>query len=152
MQALKYELLTALVAMVPVIEVRGAVPMGVGWGLSPLSALVAAVLGSMLPAPFVILLLRRVLVYLRARRIFPRFVDWLETHVRKKGGKVQRYSLPGLFLLVAIPLPGTGVWTGSMVASLLNLPCRRALPVIAAGTAVASLLMVVLTYGVSAVF
>lgn len=151
MAALKYELLTALVAMVPILEVRGAVPLGVGWGLSPLRALAWAVAGSMIPVPFLILAVRRVLLFLRERGLFPRFVGWLEGHVRKKGGKVQRYSLPGLLLLVAIPLPGTGVWTGSMVASLLNLPLRRALPAIFAGDVIASFLMAMLSYGVTAI-
>ena len=147
---MKYGLLTALVAMIPVLEVRGAVPLGVGWGLSPLTALLWAVFGSMIPVPLLIVAVRHVLVFMRNRGIFPRLVNWLENHVRKKGSKVQRYSVPGLLLLVAIPLPGTGVWTGSMVASLLNMPLRRALPAIFAGDVIASLIMALLSYGVTA--
>lgn len=150
LDALKYELLTAFLAMVPVIEVRGAIPVGVAGGLSPLTALICAILGSMIPAPFIIILLRKMLEFFRNRGYFPRFVHWLETRARKKGGVVQRYSLLGLFILVAIPLPGTGVWTGSLVASLLNMRCRRALPAIFAGTVVASVIMAILSYGIAA--
>ncbi len=150
LETLKYEIFTALLAAVPVIEVRGAIPFGVGWGLSPLTALTCAVLGSMLPAPFIILLLRRVLELLRKKELFSGFVNWLETRARKKGSAVQRYSMIGLFVLVAIPLPGTGVWTGSLVASMLNMRCSRALPAIFAGTVVASLIMAVLSYGIAA--
>ena len=150
LQALKYELLTALLAMVPVIEVRGAIPVGVAGGLRPLTALICAVLGSMIPAPFIIILLRKVLEFLRKKGYCPRFVHWLETRARKSGSVVQRYSLLGLFLLVAIPLPGTGVWTGSLVASLLNMRCRRALPAIFLGTVVASVIMAIVSYGVAA--
>lgn len=138
---------TALVSMLPVVELRGGIPFGVaGLGLSHWTAFWAAVVGSVLPAPLILVYVRRVLQWMRRR--MPRFnraVDALETRAHLKGQKMQRYNGLGLYLFVAIPLPGTGVWTGSLAAAFLDMPLRRALPSVALGTITAGLLMTGLT-------
>ena len=138
---------TMLVSMLPVVELRGGIPFGVaGLGLSYTAAFWAAVLGNLLPAPFIIIYIRRVFQFLR--RHFPRFgalVDRLEKKAHLKGRKVRRYRNLGLYLLVAIPLPGTGAWTGALVAAFLDIRLKKAMPAIALGVVTAGFIMLGLT-------
>lgn len=144
--------LTLLLSMVPVIELRGGLPFGVAMGLSYREAIAAAVIGNMLPAPLVILFARRFFDWLRPRSSYARrFTEWLECRAAEKGELVQRFSYIGLILLVAVPLPGTGVWTGSLIAALLDIRMRRAIPCLFAGACIAAVLVGVLTWGAAAV-
>ena len=112
-------LLTFLTAMVPVLELRGAIPVGVAAGLPPAVACVAAILGNMVPVPFIMLLIRRIFDWLRGSDFFGPKIRSLERRAHLKGRLVRKYRLPGLMILVAVPLPGTGAWTGALVAALL---------------------------------
>lgn len=142
-------LLTLLIGAAPILELRGAIPFGAAHGLPLWAAAAAAVLGNILPVPFLMLFLRRVFAWLRKRSArLDAFVRRQEARARKHGRMVRRYGLLGLFILVAIPLPGTGAWTGSLVAAMLDLPVRSALPAIAAGVIVAGLLVALMTGGV----
>ncbi|MBM6925168.1 small multi-drug export protein [Pseudoflavonifractor phocaeensis] len=128
--------------MVPVIELRGGVPFGTALGLPLGEALLAAIIGNMLPIPFIIVYIRRIFLWMRRKS--PRLnevVDKLERKAHLKGQKVTRYKYIGLWLFVAIPLPGTGAWTGALVASFLNMPLRKALPSIFLGVITAGLIM-----------
>ena len=145
---LKHFLFTVLVAMVPVIELRGAIPIGMAHGLAFWPALCAGVLGNLIPVPFIILFVRRVFAFLRQR--FPKlggFVASLERRAREKSHYVHRYEMLGLMILVAIPLPGTGAWTGALVAAMLNLRLKIAFPAIAAGVVIAGLIVSFITHG-----
>lgn len=146
-------LLTLAVAMLPILELRGAIPFGVALGLNPWMAMLAAMVGNLIPAPFIILFVRKVFAFLRA--YFPRldgFVTKLEDKAHLKGQKVKKYKYLGLFLFVAVPLPGTGAWTGSLVAVFLNMSLRKAMPSIALGILVAGFLITGLTFGFTAIF
>ena len=125
------------VAMVPVLELRGAIPFGLTLGLSPGTAYVMAVIGNLIPVPFVILLIRTVFQWLRRWPWWEDKITRLETRAHLQGRLVRKYRLLGLTLLVAIPLPGTGAWTGALVASLLNIRMRVALPCILVGVLLA---------------
>ena len=145
---LKKLLLTAGWAMIPVLELRGAIPIGVAQGLEPWTACTAAVVGNMLPIPFLILLTRRVFDWLRATPLLgPRIVQ-LEHRAHLKGRLVRKYRLLGLTLFVAIPLPGTGAWTGALVSALLGLRMKFALPAIAEGVAAAGVIVLLVCQGV----
>lgn len=139
---------TLFTAMLPILEIRGAIPVGVALGLDPWLAFAVGFVGNMLPIPILILLTRHVIEWLKKHNILVRFIDWLENKGSKGAQKVQKYSFWGLFILVAIPLPGTGAWTGALVASLLDMRLKRALPAIAMGVAVAGLIVLAVTYGV----
>ena len=144
---------TILMAMVPVIELRGAIPFGVAAGISVKQALVCAIIGNLIPIPFILLFLRRVFVWMR--KISPGFenlVEKLELRAKRKKGIVDKYEIIGLIILVAIPLPGTGAWTGALVATVLDIRMRRALPAITIGVIIAGILVSVITYGGFAVF
>ena len=139
--------LTVLVSMLPVVELRGGIPFGVAAGLELPVAFGAAFLGNMLPVPFLILFTRRVLQWLKANvRMFRGAVSWLERKADKKKDIVLRYSAMGLFILVAIPLPGTGAWTGSLVAAILEMRLRKALPSVVLGVLTAGCIMLALTH------
>ena len=140
--------LTILVSMLPVVELRGGIPFGVAAGLPVWAAFIAAVIGNLIPVPFIIVYIRRILQWMRKR--LPRLnsvVDALERKAHLKGEKVTKYKYLGLFILVAIPLPGTGAWTGSLAAAFLDMPLRRAIPSIIAGVLIAGLAIGLLAHG-----
>ena len=139
---------TLVTAMLPIIEIRGAIPVGVASGLDPWLAFAVGFVGNMLPIPILILLTRKVIEWLKKHNMLVKLTAWLENKGSKGAQKVQKYSFWGLFILVAIPLPGTGAWTGALVASLLDMRLKRALPAIAMGVAVAGLIVLLVTYGV----
>ena len=143
---------TVLVSMIPVVELRGGIPFGVAAGLPVWQAYLAAVLGNMIPVPFIIVYIRRIFRWLRER--FPRFngvVDSLERKAHLKGRKVTRYKYLGLILFVAIPLPGTGAWTGALAAAFLDMPLRRALPSVLIGVLAAGIAISILTFGIASI-
>lgn len=141
-------LLTFLVAMVPVVELRGAIPFGVVRGLNIWTAILASVLGNLVPVPFIILFIRRIFAWMRAH--MPK-LDGLVTRMEKKAEKnraaVEKYAFWGLAILVAIPLPGTGAWTGALVAAMMEMRLKRAFPAIAIGVVIAGVIVSVVTYG-----
>ena len=141
--------MTLLVGMTPVLELRGAIPLGVAAGLPPLTACAAAILGNIVPVPFIMLLVRRIFRWLRRTAFFGPKIDWLERRAHLKGRLVRKYRLPGLLLLVAVPLPGTGAWTGALVADVLDIRMRTALPAIAAGVIIAGCITTAVTCGVA---
>lgn len=134
--------------MVPVIELRGALPIGVGMGLDPVTALMVSIIGNMVPVPFIILFIRKILDWMHRFEKFDKIASRLEARAEKAGDKLVKYEMLGLFILVAIPLPGTGAWTGSLVAALFDLRLRNAVPVIFAGVVAAGLIVFFITYGV----
>ena len=146
-------LLTFLVAMVPVLELRGAIPFGVARGLGIWQAIGVSVAGNLLPVPFIILFIRQIFAWLRAwNSRFNALVSRLEAKAENKRATVERYAFWGLVILVAIPLPGTGAWTGALVAAMMDMRLRKAFPAIALGVVIAAVIVSVITYGASIVF
>ena len=145
-------LLTFTTAMVPVIELRGAIPVGIAAGLPPAVTCAAAILGNLVPVPFIMLLIRRVFDWLRDTHFFGPKIIWLEQRAHLKGRLVRKYRLLGLVILVGIPLPGTGAWTGALVAALLDIRMRHALPAIVLGLVMATLITVTVTLGLVRLF
>ncbi len=144
---------TVLVSMIPVIELRGGIPFGVGVGLPVWLAYLAAISGNMLPVPFIVVYIRRIFQWMR--RHLPRLnhlVTRLEQKAHLKGRMVTKYKYLGLAIFVAIPLPGTGAWTGALAAAFLDMPLRKALPSIFAGVLVAGVAISILTFGVASLF
>ena len=144
-------LAAAAVSMVPVVELRGGIPFGIlTLGLHPLKAYFACVIGNLIPIPLIIVYIRRIFRWTRRR--FPRLgrmVDALEQKAHLKGRKVLKYRYWGLYIFVAIPLPGTGGWTGALVAAFLNMRLRKALPSILLGLMTAGAIVIALTGSVT---
>lgn len=142
---------TLFTAMLPVLEIRAAIPVGIVAGLDPWFAYAVGVIGNLLPIPFIILLLRHVLDWLKKHGILLKFTHWLEARTEKNAKMVQSYRFWGLLILVAIPLPGTGAWTGAAVASLLDMRLKKAIPAIALGVIIAGAIVMFITLGVISV-
>ncbi len=136
-------------AALPVLELRGAVPYGVAMDLPLPAVLAVSILGNLLPVPFIILFIRQILAWMKSKsRRLRGIAEKLEARAQAKGDILVKYETLGLFILVAIPLPGTGAWTGSLVAALFDLRMKHALPAIFLGVITAGLIMSVVSYGV----
>jgi len=143
-------LLTFLISMLPVVELRGGLPAGVALGLPIPLAFFLSLLGNMLPVPFIILFARSLFRWIRVHiPALGNAVTKLESHAVSRGKKVKKYEVWGLLLFVAVPFPGTGAWTGALIAAVMNMRIRRAVPVIFVGVVIAGIIMTILTYGVT---
>ena len=139
--------MTFLISMVPVLELRGAIPIGVAHGLDYRAAIAVSIVGNLVPVPFIVLFIRKIFAWLRTKsERLNAFVTRMEQRALKKSDTVRRARFWGLFLFVAIPLPGTGGWTGALVAAFLNMPLRKAMPAMAGGVVIAGFLVTFLTY------
>ena len=140
------------ISMVPILELRAGIPAGVAAGLNPWQAMLVAVAGNILPVPFALLFLRKILrtrrrTSSRLNRIIARY----EQKTLTKAEKVRKYEALGLLLFVAVPLPGTGAWTGAVIASILEIRLKTAVPMILLGLLIAGVIVTSITYGASMV-
>ncbi len=138
------ELGVFIISMIPVVELRGAVPVGVGMGINPVVVYLLAVLGNILPVPFILAFIRPIFNALKKTKLL-NFVKKIEDRALNKSKKVQERSVFGLMLFVAIPLPGTGAWTGALIASLLNMRYKFALPSIFAGVLISGVIVLTIS-------
>ena len=144
---------TVLVATLPIVELRGALPYALTLGNVPLlEAYLLAVAGNMLPIPFIILFLEPATRFLRRWKLGDRFVEWLFARTRRKGGKIEKYEALGLIMFVAIPLPVTGAWTGSLAGHIFGIKPIRTFFACLAGVCIAGVVVSVLTLGVKEVW
>ena len=127
--------------MVPVIELRGAIPIALAKDIEPWVAFMLAVFGNMLPVPFILVFVRSVFNWMKKYEKLGRIVTKLESRAESMSESVRKYELVGLCILVAIPLPGTGAWTGALVAALMKMRIRRALPTIFVGVVIAGVIV-----------
>lgn len=143
--------MTFLISMVPVIELRGAIPIGVGAGLNLWLAIGVSIVGNLVPVPFIIIFIKKIFAWLRTKsEKLNGLVTRLEKRAESKSATVERYAFWGLFILVAIPLPGTGAWTGALVAAMLEMPLKKAFPAILLGVVGAGVIVSFVTYGAGA--
>ena len=136
-----------LMSMVPVLELRAAIPMGAALGLPWYMSYLIAVVGNFLPVPFILFFIRAILGWMKTTRRLAPIALWLEKRAAKNSDKVNRRAALGLFLFVAIPLPGTGAWTGSLVAATLEMRIKHSLISVFLGVLVAGVLMTAISYG-----
>lgn len=144
---------TFIISMIPVIELRGAIPIGVGLGLSHAEAMGISIIGNMLPVPFIILFIRPIFRWMtRKSGKLARLAEKLEAKAEGKWDKIHRYQFFALTIFVAIPLPGTGAWSGALIAAVMNMRLRNALPSILLGVLIAGILVSGITYGFTSIF
>jgi len=144
---LKY-LITFFVGMVPIIELRGAIPIGVGLGLSYFEAFIFSFIGNIIPIYFIVKFIRPLFDFFGRWKPFKIVIDWASEKATKNienSPRLQNFTALGLFLFVAIPLPGTGAWVGSLIANFLNLPPKKAIPPIIVGVLVAGIIVLTIT-------
>ena len=134
--------MTFLISMVPVLELRGAIPIGVAHGLDYRIAIAVSILGNLVPVPFIVRFIRKIFAWLRTKsERLNGFVTRMEQRALKKSDTVRRARFWGLFIFVAIPLPGTGAWTGTLAASLLDMDFKKSVLACMGGVLLAGVIM-----------
>lgn len=144
---MKKYIIVFLVSMLPIVELRGAIPIGTGMGMPFLEAYPLAVLGNMLPVPFILMFVRPVLAIMAKFGVFTKLVDTVLEKGHAAGDKFGDAKYWALYTFVAIPLPGTGAWTGSLAATLLDLDKKKSFLAVFAGVMTAGIIMGLVSYG-----
>ena len=141
-------------SMIPIIELRGAIPMGAVMGMPWWQSYIISVLGNMLPVPFILLLIKKVIKWMSASRVkfFNKIANFLLGKVEKKREQIEKYSFWGVCLFVAVPLPVTGAWTGSLVAAMIDMKWWKAFLSCLLGVMISGVIMTVISYGIAAIF
>ena len=144
-------LMTFLISMVPVVELRGAIPIAVANGLPFWWAIPVSIVGNLVPVPFIIIFIKKIFAWLRTKsRWLESLVTKLENRAIGKIDTVKKYAFWGLFFFVAIPLPGTGAWTGALIAAMMDMKVKEAFPSILLGVLTAGAIVAFVTYGAGA--
>lgn len=146
------ELIVFIISMMPVLELRGGLIAAKLLGLELIPSFIICYIGNILPIPFILLFIRKIFQFLRDKRGFSKVIQKLEIRSMRKSEKVKRYRTFGLLLFVAIPLPGTGGWTGALIAALMDMRIKTSFPVIALGVLIAGVIVSLLAYALPAVF
>lgn len=141
------EIIVFIISMLPILELRGGLIAAKLMGVSFAKAFAICYVGNMLPIPFILLFIRKIFMWLKKFEKTQALINKLEVRSLRKADNVKKYRLWGLFLFVAIPLPGTGAWTGALIADLLDIRIRHSFPAIAMGVLVAGLIISALSYG-----
>ncbi len=147
------ELCVFFCSMLPIIECRGAIPLGCGLGLSWWQNFLLAAAGNLLPVPFILLFIRAILRWMETCKVkfFNRISGWLNRKVEKHKGTIEKYSYWGVMIFIAVPLPGTGAWTGSLIAAMLGMDWKKSTLAAIGGVLIACTIMTILSYAVKAV-
>ena len=143
------ELIVFLISMIPILELRGGL-LAAGpafLNIPILRAVPICIIGNIIPVPFILLMIRWIFKIMRKSKVLGRLVDKLENKAMSKKDQIEKYGFWGLVLFVGIPLPGTGAWTGSLIAALLGMKFKKAFPAVLIGIIVATVIMSVLSYG-----
>ena len=135
------EVALLIISMLPLIELKGSIPVGLAMGFKPINAYLYSIIGSTIPAIFILLWIMPIFSYMKTKDSLKKLARWAEKKAKKKEGKIKKYEYLGLFLFVGIPLPGTGVWMGSLIASILGLNKKKSLLTIAIGNLIAGLII-----------
>ena len=148
------ELCVFFCSMIPIIELRGAIPLGAALGLPWWQSYILSIIGNMLPVPFILLLIKAVIGWMAKSKVkfFNKISDFLLKRVEKRRDKIEKYSFWGVCLFVAVPLPVTGAWTGSLVAAMIDMKFWKALLSCLFGVMIAGVVMTVISYGALAIF
>lgn len=140
------ELTVFLLSMMPIIELRGGIVAAKLLNIELLPAMIICFIGTILPTPFILLFIRKIFDWMRNTR-FVKLVNRLEEKGKSKFAQIEKYETFGLLIFVAIPLPGTGAWTGSLVAALMKMPFKNAMISVVSGTLIADIIMCLFSYG-----
>lgn len=143
------ELIVFIISLLPVLELRGGLIAASLLRVNPVNAYIVSIIGNLLPIPFILIFLSKILSWMEKSKIrfFNSIASWLKKKADKNKSKIEKYGYIGLILFVGIPLPGTGAWTGSLVATALNLNKKKAFLCTIVGVLIASVIMMLLSYG-----
>lgn len=146
------EVIVFIISMLPILELRGGLIAAKLLGVNFVKAFIICYIGNLLPIPFILLFIRKIFDWLKRFNGVNRIIDKLEARSIRKADSIKKYRLWGLFAFVAIPLPGTGAWTGALAADLLDIRVKNSFPTIAAGVLCAGIIMSILTYAIPGLF
>ena len=146
------EILVFVISLMPILELRGGLLAAALLGLEPLPAYIISMIGNVIPVPFILFLIVKVLEWMRGCKVklFNKIANWLNEKVEKNKGQIEKLGYWGLLLFVGIPLPGTGAWTGTLLAAVLNMDKKKSFFTIMVGVFMASIIMMILSYGLVA--
>lgn len=142
------EIIVFLISLMPILELRGGLIAASLLGLSPIKSYVISVLGNMVPVPFILWFMNSILNFMRKGKNLSKIANWLDKKVQKNKGQIEKYGFLGLVLFVGIPLPGTGAWTGCLIASVLNMDKKKSFIATQIGIFMASIIMMIISFGV----
>ena len=137
-----------LVSMIPILELRGGLIVASLLHVKMWTAIPVCIAGNLLPVPFALLLLEKILEWMKKKGILKGFVNWLEQRALNKSDSIRKYEFIGLMLFVGIPLPGTGAWSGSLIASMRDMDRNKSVGAILLGLILATIIMTVISYGI----
>ena len=141
-----------LISMLPVVELRGAIPVGAAIGLPWYLNMIVSIVGNMLPVPFILLFSVKAFEFMKKHNILVKFIEKIENRAKKRSEGLATGEFIGLMLFVAIPFPGTGAWTGALIAALLQFERKRSFIYITLGVLIAAAIMTAASYGVISLF
>ena len=141
-----------LISMLPIIELRGAIPIGAAIGLPWYLNMIVSIVGNMLPVPFILLFSVKAFEFMKKHNIMVKFIEKIENRAKKRSEGLATGEFIGLMLFVAIPFPGTGAWTGALIAALFQFNRKRSFFYIGLGVVIASVIMTLASYGVISLF
>lgn len=144
------ELLVFIISLMPILELRGGLLAAALLGLDPIPSYIISIIGNILPIPFILLLINKILEWMRNSKHFSGVANWLDKKVEKNKGQIEKYGYLGIVIFVGIPLPGTGAWTGSLIASVLEMDRKKTFIAVLLGVVIASIIMMILSFGVVA--
>ncbi len=136
-----------IISMIPVLELRGGLLLAKLLEVPLRSAIPLCIIGNLLPIPFILLLIKKILAWMKGVRGLDRLAIWLENKANKRSGQIEKAEFVGLLLFVGIPLPGTGAWTGSLIAALLEMDIVKAIKAELIGITMATIICSILWYG-----
>lgn len=144
------EILVFIISVLPILELRGGLLAATLLEVDPLVAYVISIIGNILPVPFILFFIKRIIVWMRKSKInlFNKFAKFLDEKVEKNKAKIEKYGYLGLILFVGVPLPGTGAWTGCLLAAVLDMDRKKSFACVVCGVLMASIIMMVLSYGI----
>lgn len=147
---LKYgkELVIFIISMFPLLELRGGIIAATLFQLDMVRSFIICFLGNIIPIPFILWLITPLFNYLKKTKLFSKLVDKLENKAMSKKAQIERLKYIGLLLFIGIPLPGTGAWTGCLIAALLNMDKKKSMLVSVLGVFMAGIIMLILSYGI----
>ena len=146
------EILVFIISLMPILELRGGILAAALLGLDPIPSYIISIIGNVLPIPFILLLINKILDWMRNGKIefLKKVANKLDEKVEKRKGQIEKYGYWGLILFVGIPLPGTGAWTGALIASVLEMNRKKTFGAILVGVFMASVIMMFLSFGILA--
>ncbi len=142
------EVVVFIISLMPILELRGGLIAASLLRLSPLSSYVISVIGNIIPVPFILWFINSILDFMRNSKRFSKVAKWLDKKVNKHKKQIEMYGFWGMVLFVGIPLPGTGAWTGCLIASVLHMDRKKAFLAAMIGIFLASIIMMIISFGV----